>query len=57
MDEATIAGYLAGYLATLIAVFLYFLPGLLLFIALILIVGLLRLLVQPFLFLIHRLHR
>jgi chromate transport protein ChrA len=57
MDEATIAGYLAGYLGTLIAVFLYFLPGLLLFIALVLIVGLLSLLVQPFLFLIHRLHR
>lgn len=57
MDEATIAGYIAGYLATLIGVFLYFLPGLLLFIALVLIVGLLRLLAQPFLFLIHRLHR
>jgi chromate transport protein ChrA len=57
MDEVTIAGYLAGYLGTLIAVFLYFLPGLLLFIALVLIVGLLRLLAQPFLSLIHRLHR
>ena len=57
MDEATIVGYLAGYLATLIAVFLYFLPGLLIFIALVLTAGLLRLLAQPFLFLIHRLHR
>jgi hypothetical protein len=57
MDEATIVGYLAGYLATVLGVFLYFLPGLLLFIALVVTVGLLRLLVQPFLFLIHRLHR
>lgn len=57
MDEATIVGYLAGYLATVFGVFLYFLPGLLLFIALVVTVGLLRLLAQPFLFLIHRLHR
>ncbi|WP_247040666.1 hypothetical protein [Arthrobacter rhizosphaerae] len=57
MDEATIVGYLAGYLATLIAVFLYFLPGLLLFVLLVVTVGLLRLVAQPFLFLIHRLHR
>lgn len=57
MDEATIAGYLAGYLGTLIAVFLYFLPGLLLFLALLVTVGLLRLLALPFLFLIHRRHR
>jgi chromate transport protein ChrA len=57
MDEATLAGYIAGYLGTLIAVFLYFLPGLVLFMVLLLAVGLSRLLAQPFLFLIRRLRR
>jgi hypothetical protein len=57
MDEATIAAYLAGYLGTVIAVFLYFLPVLLLFILLLLIVGVLRLLAQPFVALIDRLRK
>jgi hypothetical protein len=57
MDQATIAAYITGYLATLIAVFLYFLPGLVIFLVLLLIVGLLRLLAQPFLSWIRRRHR
>jgi chromate transport protein ChrA len=57
MDEAMIAAYIAGYLATLIAVFLFFLPGLILFIMLLLTVGLLRVLAQPFISLIRRLRK
>lgn len=57
MDEATIVAYIVGYLAVLVLVFLYFLPGLILFTVLLLMVGLLRVLAQPFVSLMRRLRK
>lgn len=44
VDEATIVAYIVGYLTILVLVFLYFLPGLILFTVLLLMVGLRRVL-------------
>lgn len=57
MDEAIITAYIVGLLAPLMAVFLYLLAGLALFVVLLLTVGLLRLLGQSALSLVHRVRR
>lgn len=57
MDEAIITAYIIGLLAPLMAVFLYLLAGLALFVVLLLTVGLLRLLAKSALSLVHRVRR
>lgn len=57
MDEAIITAYIVGLLAPLMAVFLYLLAGLALFVVLLLTVGLLRLLAQSAGSLVHRVRR
>jgi hypothetical protein len=54
MDDATITAFMIGYLAPLIAVFLYLLAGLALFLVLLVTVALLRLLAQPVLSRVRR---
>jgi phage-related minor tail protein len=53
MDAASILGFIAGYLTVAATVFLLYLPGLILFVVLLLVVGILQLVAWPFLILIR----
>ncbi|MDQ0118415.1 hypothetical protein AB0280_00780 [Pseudarthrobacter sp902506025] len=55
MDPGTIIGYAAAYLATLTAIFLLYLPEIVLLVALLIAGGLLQLLLMPFVFLVRKL--
>lgn len=46
MDQSSIVSFALGYVATLVVVFLLFLPGFVLFIALLLVAGAVRLLIS-----------
>jgi hypothetical protein len=53
MDAASILEFVAAYIATGVTAFLLYLPGLVLFAVLLLIVGILQLVALPFLILIR----
>jgi len=58
MDAGTILGFIAGYIATLVGVFLLYLPVIALFVALLVAAGLLQLLLLPLVLLVRRMrHR
>ncbi len=57
MDTGIILGYSAGYVATLAAVFLLYLPHIILAMCLLIAAGLLQLLLLPFALLVRRLRR
>lgn len=57
MDTGTILGYTAGYLATVVGVFLLYLPVISLLVALLIAGGILQLLLLPFIALFKRLRR
>ncbi|MET3206287.1 UNVERIFIED_ORG: hypothetical protein ABIB21_003106 [Arthrobacter sp. UYEF13] len=57
MDAGTIFGYILGYFATIGAVFLLYLPVLIMFLALLIAGGVLQLLLLPFVILVHKLRR
>lgn len=57
MDTGTILGYTAGYLTTVVGVFLLYLPVISLLVALLIAGGILQLLLLPFIALFKRLRR
>lgn len=54
MDAGIILGFVFGYIATIVAVFLLFLPVVVLFVALLMAAGVLQLLLLPFVILIRK---
>lgn len=57
MDAGTVLGFIVGYIATLVGVFLLYLPVLALFAALLVAAGVVQLLLLPFIILIHKARR
>lgn len=55
MDAGTILGLTFGYLAAMIGVFLLYAPIILVFVALLVVAGILQLLLMPFILLVKRL--
>jgi hypothetical protein len=57
MDTQSVLTFIAGYFATAVTVFMLYSPGLILFVVLLLVAGLLQLVAWPFVVLIRRLRR
>jgi hypothetical protein len=57
MDAGTVTTFIAGYIAAVIAVFLLYSPVLVLFVALLIVAGVIQLLAWPFIILVRKLRR